>query len=156
MKTHKVDCISNVSQVKEVVARKAIQTIKQGAFESLSQYSNRFRETYQSYKNTANSGSPVDIAETEQAMDFFHVLDNGQYAVFKTNMLNGWAMGAFDPPYRVNQIYRIAATWVKPVPCGEGGTAVSYVTLEDYTKKVNSKQRNTIKRSKQRNKERQW
>jgi hypothetical protein len=45
-KTHKVDCVSNVSQVKELTARKAYQTIKQGPFESLAQYSERFWETY--------------------------------------------------------------------------------------------------------------
>jgi hypothetical protein len=39
VKTHKVDCVSNVSQVKELPARKAYQNIRQGAFESLSQYS---------------------------------------------------------------------------------------------------------------------
>ncbi len=39
-------CVSNVSQVKELTATKAYQNIKQGAFESLSQYSERFRETY--------------------------------------------------------------------------------------------------------------
>ena len=35
VKTHKVDCVSNVSQVKELTARKAYQQIKQGPFESL-------------------------------------------------------------------------------------------------------------------------
>jgi hypothetical protein len=89
--------------------------IKRGASESLIQYSKRFRETYQSYKITANSGSPVDIAEEEQAMDFFHGLDNGRYTVFKMNMLNGWATGAFNPPDTINQIYMIAVTWVKTV-----------------------------------------
>jgi hypothetical protein len=51
VKTHKVDCVSNVTQVKELTARKAYQMIKQGSFESLAQYSKRFWETYRSYKN---------------------------------------------------------------------------------------------------------
>jgi hypothetical protein len=76
----------------------------------------------------------VDIKEEEKAMDFFHGLDNGRYAAFKSNMLNGWAAEAFNPPGTINQIFRIAATWVKPVPRGDGGTAVSYVTLEDDAK----------------------
>jgi hypothetical protein len=46
VKTSKVDCISNVSQVKELTTRKAYQQIKQGPFESLAQYSKHFRETY--------------------------------------------------------------------------------------------------------------
>jgi hypothetical protein len=123
-----------VSQVKELTARKAYQNIRRGAFESLSQYSERFRETYRSYKNTANAATPVDIKEEEQAMDFFHGLDNGRYAAFKSNMLNGWAVEAFNPPGTINQIFRIAATWVKPVPRGDGGTAVGCITLEDHAK----------------------
>jgi hypothetical protein len=134
VRMHKVDCVSNISQVKKLTARKAYQNIRQGAFESLSQYSERFRETYHSYKNTANAATPVDIKEEEQAMDFFHGLDNARYAAFKSNMLNGWAAEAFNPPGTINQIFRIAATWVKPVPRGDGGTAVSYVTLEDDAK----------------------
>ncbi len=51
-------------------------------------------------------------------------------------MLNGWAAGAFDPPDTVNAIFGLAGSWVKPVAKGEGGTAVSYVTLEDDAKKL--------------------
>jgi hypothetical protein len=127
--------------VKELTATKAYQNIKQGAFESLSQYSERFRETYWSYKNMANAVTPEDIKEEEQAMDFFHGLDNGRYAMFKMNTLNGWAAEAFNPPGTINQIFRIAATWVKPVPRGDGGTAVSYVTLEDHAKGKAKKKR---------------
>jgi hypothetical protein len=38
VKTHKVDCVSHISQVKELTARKAYQMIKQGPFKSLAQY----------------------------------------------------------------------------------------------------------------------
>jgi hypothetical protein len=88
----------------------------------------------------------VNIVEEEQAMDFFHGFDNGRYSVFKTNMLNGWAGGAFDIPDTVNKIFRIALTRVKPVPHREGGSAVSYVMLEDdvrskkQEKKLNQEQ----------------
>jgi hypothetical protein len=141
VKTHKVDCVSNVSQVKELTARKVYQQIKQGPFKSLAQFSERFRETYQSYKNTSMSTSPVIIEEKEQAMDFFHELVAGRYGTFKTSMLNGWAAGAFDPPDTVNKIYRMAGSWVKPVPRGEGGTAVSYVTLEEGAKQAAAKKK---------------
>jgi hypothetical protein len=97
VKSHKVDCVSNVSQVKELTAQKAYQQIKQGPFESLAQFSEQFRETYRSYKNTSTATNPVNIEEKEQAMDFFHALDTGRYGAFKTSMLNGWAAGAFDP-----------------------------------------------------------
>jgi hypothetical protein len=122
-------------QVKELAARKAYQTLKQGPFESLAQYSKRFWETYRSYKNIPSATNLVYIEESEQAMDYLHKLEQGRYAVFKTNMLNVWAAGAFNPPDTVNKIFQLAGSWVKPVPKGEQGTAVSYVTLEDDAKK---------------------
>ncbi len=42
VKTHKVDCVSNVNEVKKLAARKAYQGIHQGAYETLAQYSERF------------------------------------------------------------------------------------------------------------------
>jgi hypothetical protein len=53
VKMYKVDCVSNVSQVKELTARKTYQTIKQGPFKSLAKCSKQFHETYQSYKKTS-------------------------------------------------------------------------------------------------------
>ncbi len=44
IRTHKVDCVSSVTAVKELAARKAYQSIKQGPFESLAQYSERFHD----------------------------------------------------------------------------------------------------------------
>ena len=46
IRTHKVDTLSNVDAVKDLEARKAYQNIKQGSFETLAQYSVRFRDTY--------------------------------------------------------------------------------------------------------------
>jgi hypothetical protein len=134
IRTHKVDCISNVTAVKELVARKAYQNIKQGSFESLAQYSERFRETYPGYKATGLQSRPVDIPEHEQALDFFHGLDQARYAAFKTSMLNGWATKAFDPPQMVNDIYRIAGAWVKPTSKPDGSTAATFVTTEEDAK----------------------
>jgi hypothetical protein len=49
---YKVDCVRNMTEVMVLMARKAYQNIKQGAFEGLSQYSERCHETYQAYKAT--------------------------------------------------------------------------------------------------------
>jgi len=45
VKTHNVDCMMSMDAVKELVARKAYQSIKQGSFKMLAQYSKRFRDT---------------------------------------------------------------------------------------------------------------
>jgi hypothetical protein len=52
-RTHKVVCLSNVNEVIELPARKAYHSLRQGAFETLVQHSDRFQETYQLYKRIA-------------------------------------------------------------------------------------------------------
>jgi hypothetical protein len=144
VKKHKVDCVSNVTAVQELTARKAYQNVKQGAYETLAQYSERFREVYKGYKEAGTKTNLVNISESEQAMDFFHGLDSGRYGAFKTSMINGWSATAFDPPATVNEIYRVAVTWVKPTSRIEGGTAASFVTIEEDAKqqaKKNNKEK---------------
>jgi hypothetical protein len=132
-----------------LTARKAYQNIKQGAFETLAQYSERFRETYKGYKETGTTLAPVDIKENIQAMDFFHGLDQGRYGAFKTSMINSWSTEAFNPPATVNDIYRVAATWVRPTSRIEGGTAASFMTNEDEaTQKAHQRKANKEKAKK--------
>jgi hypothetical protein len=114
IETHKVNCVSSVDAVKELAARKAYQMLKQGAFETLAQYSERFRETYRAYKATEDPTNPIVIREPDQAMDFFHGLDGSKYGEFKVHVKNGWAMKSMMPPTTVNEIYRLAGVWVKP------------------------------------------
>jgi hypothetical protein len=128
-KTHKVDSTSNVNKVKSMAARKAYQNIKQGSFESLAQYSKRFRETYQAFQDS--SVTKVSVEEADQSMYCFYGLDPVKYGDFKTNMINGWTMGAFKPPATVNEIYRVVGNWVKPTSKLEGGTSTTYVTIEE-------------------------
>jgi hypothetical protein len=85
---------------------KAYQNIKQGSFETLAQYSERFRETYRAFQDSTSTD--VSVEEADQAMDFFYGLDPVRYGLFKTNMINGWTTGAFRPPSTVNEIYRVA------------------------------------------------
>jgi hypothetical protein len=135
VRTHKVDCVSNVTEVMTLAARKAYQNIKQGAFEGLSLYSERFHETYRAYKATDSTSNPVVVKEEIQAMDFFHGLDNGRYGAFKTSMLNGWATKAVKPPKMANEIYRLAGSWVKqPTRTDGGGYAATYMTIEEEAK----------------------
>jgi hypothetical protein len=155
VKTHKVDCVSNVTAVKELTSRKAYQNIKQGPFESLAQYSERFRDTYRAYKATGTPSRPVDVPENEQALDFFHGLDQRRYATFKTSMLNGWATKAFDLPQTVNDIYRLAGTWVRPSSKSDGGTAATYVTIEEEAKQRAKQDKKIKKKEKRRRSQRQ-
>jgi len=91
VKTHKIDCVTSIEAVKELVARKAYQSIKQGLFETLGQYSEPFRETYHAYKATEKYpvDAPINVKEPDQAMDFFHGLDDIKYTEFKQNVKMG-------------------------------------------------------------------
>lgn len=101
----------------------------------LAMYSKRFRDTYHGYKATGTDERPVDIPEKEQALDFFHGLDHGKCAAFKSSMLNGWASKAFDSPEMVNKIYRAAENWVKPSSKPEGSAATCVTIEEDERQK---------------------
>ncbi len=85
MKTHKVDCVTSLDAMKELGARKAYQSIRQGSFETLAQYSERFRETYRAYNATEKDpvDNPIGVSEPDQAIDFFQGLDDMAYAEFK-------------------------------------------------------------------------
>jgi hypothetical protein len=145
IRMHKVDTTSNVDAVKDLAARKAYQNIKQGSFKTLAQYSVRFQDTYKAYKATGTAECPVDVPEEDQALDFFQ--DQGSYATFKTNMLNGWATKAFDPPETTNNIYRITGAWVKPTVKIEGGTAATFMMIEEEAR-INKKRSEKEKRDK--------
>jgi hypothetical protein len=140
---HKVDCVSSIDAVKELAARKAYQMIKQGAFETLAQYSERFRETYRAYKATEDLMNPIVIREPDQAMDFFHGLDESKYGEFKVHVKNGWAMKSMKPLKTVNEIYRLAGVWVKPNSRSESGTAATYVTEQVKKEAVTVDKSNT-------------
>jgi hypothetical protein len=75
--THKIDCVSNIDEVMELTARKAYRNIRQGAFETLAQFSIRFSETYIGYANTVvlPTGVKELVPEKVRAMDFFNALD---------------------------------------------------------------------------------
>ncbi len=57
--------------------------------------------------------NPILVSEKEQAMDFFHGLDQGKYRAFKAEMMNGWNSKVIKPPTTLNEIYKMAGSWVK-------------------------------------------
>jgi len=110
--------------------------------------------SHKAYKATATEERPVDVAEQDQALDFFHGLDQGRYAQLKTSMLNGWATKAFHPPNTPNDIYSIAGAWVKLTSRIEGGTAATFVTIEEEAR-INKKCMDRTKGKKRKRKRRQ-
>ena len=53
-KTHKVDSLSSVTEVVILAARKVYQGLKQGPYESLVAFSEKFHNTYKAYEDNGN------------------------------------------------------------------------------------------------------
>jgi hypothetical protein len=65
-------------------------------------------------------------------MDFFHGLDNGRYAEFKVQYLNGLQVGSIVAPRDLNTIFMLANSWLKPKALAGGGYASTYATRADH------------------------
>jgi hypothetical protein len=50
----------------------------------------------------------IVIKEPDQAMEFFHGLDQVKHGEFKLTVQNGWAMKLMKPLQMVNEIYWLA------------------------------------------------
>ncbi len=66
VRTHKIDYVTSVDAVKKLAARKAYQSIKQGPFETLAQYSEWFRETYRAYRQPRKTPSIIRLTSRRQ------------------------------------------------------------------------------------------
>jgi hypothetical protein len=80
---------------------------------------------------------PVDVRDSAQAMDFFHGLNDVKYAVFKINMLNGWAARSIIPPSMPNEVYQLAGSWIRqPTHVKGGGCTATNMIIEEDAKKT--------------------
>jgi hypothetical protein len=82
---HRVHSTSKVAAIVKLEARNQLQNMRQGAFESIISYKQRYNNALKAYHD---QGNPTKDG-ADQAMDFFHGLDNGRYADFKIQYLNG-------------------------------------------------------------------
>jgi hypothetical protein len=73
--------------------------------------------------------------DADQAMDFFHGLDNGRYADFKVQYLNGLKVKSIKAPKDLNEIFTLANNWLKPKLLPGGGYASTYATRVDKVEK---------------------
>jgi hypothetical protein len=92
--THKVHSISKVAAVVKRNARKDYANMKQGPYESIIAYRERFDEVLKAYQDQENP----EIEDVDIAMDFFDGLDNARYAGFKVSILNGLTSGSVTQP----------------------------------------------------------
>ena len=69
----------------------------------------------------------VKLQEDDIAMHFFSGLDPARYSGMKTMMHNMMTSGTRDPLPSVNEVYQIAANWVKTQPVSKPGQGTTFV-----------------------------
>ncbi len=135
--THKINTISKVESVKKMAARTTYQQMRQGAYENIITYKERFNNALKAYIDQKNPA----LDDKDVAMDFFRGLDNARYAGFKTEILNELTTKAIKQPENLNAMYLLANQWVKPVTRGNAaGFASTFTTTLDGTSRPCSNQ----------------
>jgi hypothetical protein len=129
-KTHKVNTISKVPTVTKMSARMTYQQMRQGPYESIIVYKERFNNALKAYIEQKNP----KMGDVDITMDFFRGLDNGRYAGFKTEILNGLTAKSITQPANLNDMYLLVNQWVKPVTRGNAAVyASTFHTMLDKT-----------------------
>jgi hypothetical protein len=136
---HRVHSTSKVAAIVKLDVRNQLKNLKQGAFESIITYKKRYNDALKAYHD---HGNPTKDG-AEQVMDFFDRLDNGRYADFKVQYLNGLQMKTITAPTDLNTVFNLANNWLKPKALHGGGYASTYATKVDKVEKKSTPKEET-------------
>mmetsp|Transcript_2597 Transcript_2597/g.3956 ORF Transcript_2597/g.3956 Transcript_2597/m.3956 type:complete len:176 (+) Transcript_2597:501-1028(+) len=129
--THKVNSISKVEEVTKLAARTTYNSIRQGPYESIIAFKERFNSAHESYVAQDNPKHE----DKDSAMDFFRALDNARYGTFKTDLMNSMTSKSVEAPENLNAMYVIALQWLnpstKPYPNGFATTFATALDIQD-------------------------
>jgi hypothetical protein len=142
--THKMNTISKVESAMKMAARTTYQQMRQGMYENIITYKDRFNNAFKTYIDQKNPA----LDDKDVTMDFFQGLDNARYSGFKTKILNGLASKAIKQPKNLNVMYLLSNEWVKPVTRGNAtGFTSTFTTTLDRTERPHGQ---SAKRKKER------
>jgi hypothetical protein len=126
--THKVATTTNVESVVRLETRSRYQKIRQGTYESIVSYKERFDEVLEAYNDMENP----EMADEDIAMDFFNGLDDARYGEFKTGLLNDMTKGTLGPPESLLDIYTMASRYlVRNSKSNNSGLGATFATRAD-------------------------
>jgi hypothetical protein len=131
VETHRVHSTSEVALKVKLEARNQLQTLRQGAFKSTISFKQQYGNAIKAYHNQRNPTKD----DADQAMDFFHGLDNGRYTNFKVQYLKGLQVKSITVTKDLNKIFMLANNWLKPKSLPGGGYASIYATRVDKVEK---------------------
>jgi hypothetical protein len=142
--THKVNSISKVATVTKMAARSTYQTMRQGAYESIITYKERFTTALKAYVDQKNP----NMEDQDVAMDFFRGLDNARYSQFKTEIMNGLTAGSIKQPDDLNAMYLLANQWLKTTTRNDPkGYATTFTTTLDNQERSNRRSKKHEKKN---------
>ncbi|MFY7868843.1 MAG: zinc finger CCHC domain-containing protein, partial [Exiguobacterium sp.] len=142
--THRVQSVSKIPILVRKAARDAYNTCKQGAFESIIDYYERFSAVRENYEGAHESTDATGLTENlklddeEAAMDFLSGLDDGRYAPFKVEYMNDLAQKKIKAFKTVSEAYEVAKTRLSVSTLSRvagGSTAVAFATADAMTKR---------------------
>jgi hypothetical protein len=113
------------------VAVKLEARMWQGAYESIISYKQHCMNALKAYHDQGNLTKNAD----DQAMDFFHGLDNGRCTDFKVNYLNNLKVKAIEQPKSLNEMFTLVNNWLKPKLQLGGGYGSTFATKVDKVDK---------------------
>lgn len=138
--THKVTSISKVEAVTKLAARTTYQNMRQGPYESIITYKERFDNAKKAYED---QGNPA-MGDIDIAMDFFRGLDNNRYGHFKTQIMNDLTSKAIEQPANLNEMYLLANQWLQvKTTTNAMGFGTTFTTTLDYQEKPKKGKKNT-------------
>ena len=124
---HKVNTISKVVSVTKLSAKMTYKSLRQGGFESIIAYKERFNASLKAYNDQKNP----KMEDGDVAMDFCHGLDNARYASFKAEIINGLTAGSITQPKDLNAMYLLANQWLRTAKSHPTGLATTFNTTLD-------------------------
>ena len=108
VKTHEVKSLSKIPEVLKLAARNEYKACRQGGYESLITYHERFDAATKSYNDQKNA----PMMDQDVAMDFWNGLDPARYSQFKTAIQYGMTAGSIKAEKalkEVNKVYTLVA-----------------------------------------------
>ena len=123
---HQVASVSKVASVVKKAARDKYASMRQGQFETIITYKERFDAAVEAYNDMENP----EMSDGDIAMDFLNGLDDNRYAEFKVEIINDIAKGAMKQPKTLNDVYLLASRRLVAKKTTGSTIGVSFATAD--------------------------
>ena len=146
---HQVASVSKVASVVKKAARDNYASMRQGQYETIITYKERFDAAVEAYNDMENP----EMSDRDIAMDFLNGLDDNRYAEFKVEIINDIAKGAMKQPKTLNDVYLLASRRLVAKKSTGSAIGVAFATADSTMPRRHDKVRKNGSRDKDYNNE---